>query len=240
MIFFNIFESPINIHSVDYVLPVQIGRHFVGVVFRDGDSVMALMDGYDIINKAVLCNPSFDKQHLKCFRNPYDRLLVVRDDEMNEMENVPKLMMSASQPLRRMKPIVSVPLISMPSVSQQVPHLAQQPIIQHEEKEKEMENVPTFTPINSSETPPKISTSYSLPMFGRAPSNSFGSISMASNTQSPLTPISDAAPSQRSEWVLLGDLEEWTNGVVESAFRDKDHFDDILLKNAHFDQMRKH
>merc|ERR1719295_1654112 len=39
--------------SVDYVLPVQIARHFVGVVFRDGDSVMALMDGYDIINKAA-------------------------------------------------------------------------------------------------------------------------------------------------------------------------------------------
>jgi len=130
-----------------------------------------------------------------------------------------------------------------PPVSQEVPQLTpqllpQQSMVQQEEKEQDME-LPSFTPVNSSETQPRMSTSYSLPMFGRAPSNSFGSVSVASNTQSPFSPISDAAPSQRSEWVLLGDLEEWTNGVVESAFRDKNHFDDILLKNAHFEQMRK-
>ena len=40
------------VFSVDYLLPVQIDKHCVGVVFRDGDATMILIDHYDITNKA--------------------------------------------------------------------------------------------------------------------------------------------------------------------------------------------
>ena len=40
--------------SVDYLLPVRIGDDWVGVVYRDGVPTQALMDFYDITNKALL------------------------------------------------------------------------------------------------------------------------------------------------------------------------------------------
>merc|ERR1719474_2401467 len=69
--------------SVDYLLPVQIGRDWVGVVFRDGAPVQGLMDCYDITNKAVLCDPSFAAERVDMFRSPrYNRLRIVADDEV--------------------------------------------------------------------------------------------------------------------------------------------------------------
>ena len=40
---------------------------------------MALMDKYDIINKAILCNPSFNPQSMSWFQNEYSRLRIVSD-----------------------------------------------------------------------------------------------------------------------------------------------------------------
>jgi len=68
--------------SVDYMLPVQVGHDWVGVVFRDNDCAMALLDGYDITNKAILCNPAFDARSLEWFRNRYTRLKVIPDETM--------------------------------------------------------------------------------------------------------------------------------------------------------------
>jgi len=68
--------------SVDYMLPVQVGHDWVGVVFRDNDCAMALLDGYDITNKAILCNPAFDVRALEFFRNRYTRLKVIPDETM--------------------------------------------------------------------------------------------------------------------------------------------------------------
>jgi len=69
--------------SVDYLLPVQIGRDWVGVVFRDGAPVQGLMDCYDITNKAVLCDPSFAAERVDMFQSPrYNRLRIVADDEV--------------------------------------------------------------------------------------------------------------------------------------------------------------
>merc|ERR1719195_2123716 len=70
--------------SVDYMLPVQVGHDWVGVVFRDNDCAMALLDGYDITNKAILCNPRFNVNQLDFFQNSYTRLKVVSDDIMIE------------------------------------------------------------------------------------------------------------------------------------------------------------
>lgn len=67
--------------SVDYLLPVQIQSNWVGVVYRKGQCVMALMDLYDISNKAILCDPSFNVKSLDFFQNEYNRLKIIMDDE---------------------------------------------------------------------------------------------------------------------------------------------------------------
>jgi len=65
--------------SVDYLLPVQVGTVWVGVVYRDNECCMTLLNRYDIANKAILCCPQFDTQSLDWFQNDYDRLRVVPD-----------------------------------------------------------------------------------------------------------------------------------------------------------------
>jgi hypothetical protein len=67
--------------SVDYLLPVQVGNVWVGVVYRNNECSMALLDRYDIANKAILCCPQFDTRSLDWFQNGYNRLRVVPDEE---------------------------------------------------------------------------------------------------------------------------------------------------------------
>jgi len=77
--------------SVDYLLPVQVGRHWVGVVFRGGAPIQALMDWHDVTNKAILCDPSFDTDRLDMFRSPrYNRLRIVADDRMLSAQSTPE------------------------------------------------------------------------------------------------------------------------------------------------------
>lgn len=71
--------SVVSIFSVDYLLPVRIGRNWIGIVYRNGQCAMALMDRYDIVNKAILCNPSFDTHNIRWFQNEYNRLKIVPD-----------------------------------------------------------------------------------------------------------------------------------------------------------------
>merc|ERR1719295_751403 len=75
--------------SVDYLLPVQIQSNWVGVVYRKGQCVMALMDLYDISNKAILCDPSFDVHTLDFFQNEFNRLKIIMDDEQKPMDSPP-------------------------------------------------------------------------------------------------------------------------------------------------------
>merc|ERR1719229_96342 len=70
--------------SVDYLLPVQVGSNWIGIVYRDYQCSAVLMDRYDITNKAILCNPAFDVQSVEWFRNDYDRLKVIPDEEWKE------------------------------------------------------------------------------------------------------------------------------------------------------------
>jgi hypothetical protein len=70
--------------SIDYLLPVQVGEEWVGVVYRDGVPTQALMDHYDITNKTILCNPSCDVTALNMFQNPrYQRLRIKPDLDTN-------------------------------------------------------------------------------------------------------------------------------------------------------------
>ena len=65
--------------SVDYLLPVPVEGNWVGVVYRDGQCIMALMDRYDITNKAIQCDPSFDIQSMEWFQNDFNRMRIIPD-----------------------------------------------------------------------------------------------------------------------------------------------------------------
>ena len=65
--------------SVDFLLPVCIGEDWVGVVYRDKEATLCLMDAHDITNKALLCDPSFDVEAMKWFKCKYDRIWIQHD-----------------------------------------------------------------------------------------------------------------------------------------------------------------
>lgn len=71
--------------SVDYLLPIKISDVHLGIVYRDCVPVQALMDSYDITNKAKLFDPHFDLKILSGFTNPhYNRLRVIADRDVVE------------------------------------------------------------------------------------------------------------------------------------------------------------
>lgn len=67
--------------SVDYLLPVSLGQDWVGVVYRDMEPIMALMDIYDITNKAILCDPSMNPDDVPFRGGPYNRLKILPDSK---------------------------------------------------------------------------------------------------------------------------------------------------------------
>lgn len=216
----------VSIYSVDYVLPVRIGNNSVGVVYRDGECVMSLLDGYDITNKATLFNPSFDKQRLKYFRNSYDRLRVVRDDEFDDPQNVwtPPMTMGMRIP----------PKVSMESVP--LLQIGAPPLMGHIGSIAWTESSPPSPPSSSTVVP--MSSVDSVPsMSSSSPSTVSPMSSVSECSTFPPVPLPHSAAVSLSGWGLQ-ELRQWTNGVFESAFRDKDHFQDIFLKTAHFEQMR--
>jgi len=77
--------------SVDFMLPVQLdAQNWVGIVYRNFERAVALLDRYDILNKAILCDPSFQVIRLRWFKNNFDRLKVIPKVEPNghDIENV--------------------------------------------------------------------------------------------------------------------------------------------------------
>ena len=64
---------------MDFLLPVCIGDDWVGVVYRDKEATLCLMDAHDITNKALLCDPSFDVDSLKWFKSDYAKLRILPD-----------------------------------------------------------------------------------------------------------------------------------------------------------------
>ena len=65
---------------VEHLLPVQIGDEWVGVVFHNGKPAKALMDRYDIVNKALSCDPSFNIHSMDWFDNHHLKLHIVRNE----------------------------------------------------------------------------------------------------------------------------------------------------------------
>jgi len=74
--------------SVDYLLPIRLESEWVGLVFRDCQPVMILLDRHDITNKVILCDPSFDVAAFQWFDNSFDRLKIVPDDVDTEEKSV--------------------------------------------------------------------------------------------------------------------------------------------------------
>ena len=78
----------LTIFSVDYLLPVRVGNEWVGVVYRDEECKMALMDHHDITNKAFLCDPSFNIESMKWFKNSCGKLNIIRGESRLDMVSI--------------------------------------------------------------------------------------------------------------------------------------------------------
>ena len=116
--------SVYNIFSVDYLLPVRIDKHTVGVVFRNGDATMILVDHYDITNKAILCNPAYDVKRLARFVNKFDRLRVVTEEELKRNEEELKRKESQDAPVTDSSPSSSSDT-ELPPLPPEMPHITQ-------------------------------------------------------------------------------------------------------------------
>merc|ERR1719433_2467114 len=106
--------------SIDYLLPIRIGDDWVGIVYRNGYPSQALMDCYDIANKAILCDPSFNEKRLSWFTNTHHRLRIKLSDDGKRTDSVRSITDSASMqssPSATTAPSLSnVSQASMPSL----------------------------------------------------------------------------------------------------------------------------
>eukprot|EP00484_Ammonia_sp_Unknown_P002375 CAMPEP_0197074322 /NCGR_PEP_ID=MMETSP1384-20130603/211048_1 /TAXON_ID=29189 /ORGANISM="Ammonia sp." /LENGTH=642 /DNA_ID=CAMNT_0042513163 /DNA_START=97 /DNA_END=2025 /DNA_ORIENTATION=+ len=74
-------------YCIDQVLPVQIGRNWIGVVYRNGKPSMLLYDGYDITNKAILCDPNFECGKLDWFKNNVYKVVIMSSGRTPRFED---------------------------------------------------------------------------------------------------------------------------------------------------------
>ena len=120
--------SCFHIFSIDHLLPVQIGENLVGIVYRNGVPIQALMDVYDIGNKAILCDPSFDTRDLAMFKNSrFNRLRVVPDIESVQCGHVTHVQDEDREPVHP-RCVTSVIPSSSPSPSLNSPQMEISPI----------------------------------------------------------------------------------------------------------------
>lgn len=71
--------------SIEYLLPVLLGTDWVGIVYHDNQSVEVLLDSYDIVNKAILCDPLFDAHGFQWFGNSFHKLEIEPDRPRHDM-----------------------------------------------------------------------------------------------------------------------------------------------------------
>merc|ERR1719295_1229848 len=129
--------------SVDYLLPIRIGDDWVGIVYRNGYPSQALMDCYDITNKAILCDPTFDEQRLSWFTNTHRRLRITTNDG-RRTDSVRSITDSASM---RSSPSAT-PAPSLSNVSQaSMPSLI--PSLSGSGGSSFDSGIPTFTPVTA-------------------------------------------------------------------------------------------
>jgi hypothetical protein len=221
--------------SVDYLLPVQMGPHSVGVVYRDTDCSMVLLDGYDISNKAILCNPSFDIQSLNWFSNQYDRLKVVSDEEwMRSVQST--------------KSVDSVPMTT--------PMLGREDSLHSNASNYSVDTVETSNTVLSSRcesrspilsaystqstrswSPSSSQSAYPIPAMSTmtdltlTPPPSTPNMVMAV-TPEPVVTVGDVA--SHSTAALMAYNLQYVNQLMANAMQQKVYFKEALVKNAQF------
>jgi len=208
-------KQKVDHFSVDYLLPVQMGANMVGVVYRNTECTLTLMDGYDISNKAVLCNPSFDVQAFKWTENSYDRLRVVSADQM-KVNMSPTLSAPALSDTASMRSMVSTPQSLRPE-SPEVPSLS----------------LSAYSVQTPQSTPnPMCSFPIQYPM-AYADSSKVSPLPV----QVPV-PVPVAVPQLIVERVGMSEkqLMEWTNAMIQNTLQCKAVLDGVHLKNKEFQQ----
>ena len=115
--------------NVDQLLPVQVGdgRDWIGVVFRRGLPQVTLIDAYDICNKAILCEPSFDASRLDFFVCRYNKIRIAPDAQSNvsvaaPWDETPEPVERAE--IRSYSPVSSSASPSLPSLCRSVSNMS--------------------------------------------------------------------------------------------------------------------
>ena len=198
-------------HSVDYLLPVQIGQSTVGVVYRKTECTLILMDGYDISNKAVLCDPSFNVMHFQWTQNTYNRLRVVTDKVIRPMNGT-----NVSKPMKTNKPKLFVQTNERQST-----------------ESVETASVNSVRSMVSTPMTPR-SVSPESPASPQVPSLSLSAYSV----QTPQSTPNLESPPLIVQRVAMSDeqLVRWTNDMIQSTLEYKAYLDDVRFKNHQFSQ----
>jgi len=241
--------------SVDYLLPVQIDQHSVGVVFRDDEPLLALVDHYDIVNKAILCNPTFDIETLSCFRNVFDRLRVICDDGSkstvsrvsgrlgptkstktckSRKSTKPNRCVSNghSEGMKQFPSLSVVDPVCSPPQSPMTPLSPMSP----------MSPTPTPTPramepVYSYAIPAAVPVAVPVADPMAVPGNVYMAVPVSFQGVSVSPPSSPQSTGQYVQYdptALMG----WTSNVLQRAMDDHAHFAQIYSQNARFGQLR--
>ena len=209
--------------TVDYLLPVRIGTNWVGVVYRDGVPVQGLTDCYDIINKAVLCDPSFNVESLRWFKNSYDRLRVVSDEILAEREDM-KIEEMEELKMEELPSNESNQMTPSGPSGQSTPRLTLDRI------SSTTSATSTTTTSSMGSMSPILSSSRSI----RTPTYSPSSLSInltASPVSSISTPLSVMTPQDIGQHVVVLPVDmmlQWTKQLMFHGMRNKEYFGQFL------------
>jgi len=246
--------------SVDYLLPVRVKGQWLGVVYREMIPIMVLMDRYDITNKAMICDPSFNAQTLCGFRNCSDRLRIVPDHRFiaNESaDDLPRLMTNGSngsnqRPTPRLTNTGSNHLLPTMMSTRSHPvgvALKDNGLVKRPNAMKL--SVPRLLEIGStgSNVTAPAAPRVSVTTSSRPNGNGSGGLNMSGFVM-----LNDYAPNELHELSSFAAIPsapikpvkmtpapsqsvnvmmDWTNVVYQNAMENKAFFDEIFLKHSH-------
>jgi len=214
------------------------------VVYREGECTMVLMDEYDIVNKALLCNPSFDVHSLDFFKNPYDRLRVLDDDRMDAVTDKESLTVLTNSP--SLSPVTMEPT---PSVSPQ-PSLSLSAYSTHSLGSTVYSpGSPALTPCVPQQVPVLVPVQVPVQSLVHIPAHYAAQISKGIQVnvmnQVPVNPVLLAPPMVPLPSPMItgqpvsGEMAmQWTNDVMHAALQNKAHFDSVFMYNTCFGKCR--
>ena len=182
---------------------------------------MVLLDGYDIVNKALLCDPTFDIHSIDWFKNPYDRLRVLDDAQMADFKE--KESSKTNSPVLSSSSPPSSPRSPTPTLS------------------VSSNNSESSLSLSAYSTQSTGSTVFSWPTSMLCAQTETAQWiptqnPMANPMQMPVqcsmnVPMQIPSPSSLP-------MMQWTNDVLQNAMQDKAHFDLVFVYNAHFAKCR--